>query len=59
MAIIKNVKRQNLELRRENARLQNTVAKQQEMLEFIGILNDVDIEELMEEPTETELEEGE
>ena len=59
MAIIKNVKRQNLELRRENARLQNTVAKQQEMLEFIGILNDVDIEELMEEPAETELKEGE
>ena len=57
MAIIKNAHRQNLELRRENARLQNTVAKQQEMLEFIGILNDVDIEELMEESGDTEIEE--
>jgi len=57
MAIIKSVNRQNLELRRENARLQNKVAKQQEMLEFIGILNDVDIEDLMEESGDTEIEE--
>jgi len=55
MAIIKSVNRQNLELRRENARLRNQVVKQREMLGFLGVLNDVDIEDLMDE---TEAEEG-
>lgn len=54
MAIIKSVKKQNLELRRENERLKNKAAKQQEMLEFLGILNDVDIEDLMDESGEGE-----
>lgn len=49
MAIIKSVRQRLMETERDNARLRTQAAKQQELLEFLGILNDVDIEELMEE----------
>lgn len=58
MGVIKSVKKQNLELRRENARLRNDLSKQHEMLEFLGILNDVDVEELMTEETREDVDNG-
>ena len=49
MGIKTSQQMQNLRLQRENAALKNKVAKQKEMLEFLGILNDVDLEDLMDD----------
>lgn len=52
MGIIKSKAKRLLDAERENARLRSKTAKQQEMLEFLGIINDIDIEELMDESAE-------
>lgn len=49
MAIIKSVKDQLREERTKNEILTNELGKYKEMTEFLGILNDVDIEDLMNE----------
>lgn len=57
MGLIKSNAEQNRKLRAENEQLKNRVGTQKEMLEFLGVLNDVDVEELFNgegEPTNGE-----
>jgi len=52
MDIIKNDRQALKEERRKNRRLKIALDKAMEMIEFLGVLNDVDIEDLFEEETD-------